>query len=146
MAVTAGPYTNAVVLLGSAGLDFTADTFKALLTDSSYTIAPDADTVVDDITGEISDPGYTTGGVTLADVTWTWNAPDNQSQLVADPLEWASIDTDVRYVVIYKDTGDTATSPLVFWIDLDEDQNPEGALLRIAWADGALVISIGSGA
>ncbi len=143
MAVTAGPYTNTVVLLGTAGLDFTTDTFNVLLADSSYAIDPETDTFLDDLTGEISDAGYTAGGETLTGVSWTFDSGDAQGVFAADEVEWASIDTDVRYAVVYKDTGSSATSPLVLWIDLGVDENPGGALFRLVWADGVLVLAIG---
>lgn len=97
-------------------IDFDTDTIKAALVTSSYT--PDGAThdFFNDITNEVTGSGYTAGGAALANVTWTYNGTLGAWVLDADDVQWtenASGFENGYRVVLYKDTGTAATSPLI---------------------------------
>lgn len=64
--------------------------------------------------------GYVTGGQLLANKSVTYDPATNQVRLLADPARWSTTPggtIKARGAVIFKDTGDPATSPLLAWID-----------------------------
>lgn len=103
--------------LGDGTIDLDSHTFKAVLTNSAP--VGGTNTVLADITQIANGVGYTTGGVTLATVTWSetgagtgvwrWNAAD---------FTWTASGGSIgpfRYVVFYDDTA--ASDPLVGYLD-----------------------------
>ena len=110
-------FHEAMLNIGNGLIDLDSHTFKAVLTN----VAPSQanNTLLADITQIANGNGYTTGGVTLASVTytesgagtgiWVWTA--------ADFLWTASGGSiaDFRYVAIYNSTA--AGSPLMLYID-----------------------------
>lgn len=141
MAITGIPYPTLGVKLLTGGIVVGTDTFKVSLHTSAYT--PDLDhDFFSDVTNEVSGTGYTAGGVTLTGGAATYDATNNRTYLdFADPT-WATATVTFRYAVWRKDTGSSATSPLLCYTDFGADQvytastvlltiDPTG-LLRIA--------------
>lgn len=102
--------------------DLDNDTFKCALLTSSY--EPDAtDVVFADLSGEVSSTGtgYTAGGATLANVTWTRSG--GVAKLDADNPQWTTASFTARYAVIYKSgTANSLENPLVCLLDLGSDR------------------------
>lgn len=97
-------------------IDFDTDTIKAALVESSYTPDQAAHDFFNDITNEVSGSGYTAGGAALANVTWTYNGTLGAWVFDADDVQWtenASGFENGYRVILYKDTGTAATSPLI---------------------------------
>lgn len=113
-------YNSAREYIGDGVIDLDTHTFKILLTSNSYTPNP-AHTVYADITNQVANGnGYTTGGATLANVTWghtgttaTWDADD-----VVWTASGGSIGP-IRNAVIYDDTPSSPAKPLVCYCVLD---------------------------
>lgn len=110
-----------------ADIDLLADDIKAAFLLDSYTF-DSSDEFLSDITG-IATNGTTanlsskstTGGVfDAADSTCT---PDTSQ--------------DVNAIVLYKDTGSSATSPLIAYIDNFTPFTTSGSAVPIIWSDGA---------
>ncbi len=107
--------------LGDGTFDMNTNTFVVTLHSSSYTPNASSHTVSADLTNELSTAnGYTSGGATLASVTWTrsggtvtWDA--------ADTVWTASGGSIVaRYAVIRASgTLNSRVNPLVAYILLD---------------------------
>src|SRR5688572_14265661 len=97
--------------LHDASINWGSATLKVALVTSTYT--PDIDTHVffDDITNEVVGTGYTAGGATLASKTTTQNNTDNTGDADAANVTWATSTITARGAILYKDTGDPATSP-----------------------------------
>lgn len=146
MATTMTLYKNFVKKLGNREIDLDSDTFKVMLTTSSYT--PNADTHDEkaDVTNELSTAnGYTAGGATLGSLTWT---------LASSTVTWDAADTTwtasggaitARYAVIYDDTA--TGDPLVAYLLLDNSPAdvtaPDGVTLQITWhANGLVYLTI----
>lgn len=103
-------YTNAKELLLTAGINWLTDTIKAVLVNVSYSADFNAHRYLSDVTGIV--PGVQ-NVKTLAGKTVTGGAAD------ADNLTFPFVASgqNVYYVLIYKDTGVAATSPLIMLID-----------------------------
>ena len=111
-------YNSAREYIGDGTIDLDTNTFKMLLTSNSYT--PSAShTVYADITNQVANGnGYTTGGETLANVTWghsgttaTWDADDAVWTATGGAIG------PIRNAVIYDDTA--SGKPLVCYCVLD---------------------------
>lgn len=115
---TINAYTSFISAMGSGSFDLANDTFKVLLTTSSYSPSALHD-FLDDITNEVANGGgYTTGGIT---VTPTWSESGGTYTFDFADLQWTGTGAGftAHYWVLYKDTGVAATSPLMFYGLLD---------------------------
>lgn len=109
------------------------DTIKVALVTSSYTPDFDAHDFFNDITNEITSSGYTAGGATLGSQTVTLNTTDNRIVFDGADTSWASSSITARGAVVYKSTGDSATSPLIAYIDFTTDRTSDGGTFQITW-------------
>lgn len=122
MAITAQHYGKGMLSIASKKINLVSDSFKLMLLTSSYT--PDVDThqYQNDLTGEVSDANYTTGGVALMSVGCTYDAATNKVVFDAADVTLPGVVPNVRYAVIVDVTpGTAATNPLVLYIDLGAD-------------------------
>lgn len=128
-------------LSSGGGVSWTGDTIKIALVTSAYTPDIDAHDFFNDVTNEVSGTGYTAGGATLASKTKTQdNATDRIVFDAADPT-WASSTITARGAVVYKDTGNAATSPLLAYIDFGTNISSTGAAFTITFsADGVIYL------
>ena len=118
MAATTAMCTSFKAELGKQSHDFTAstgDTFKMALIDPTMTgTYGAASTAYTDITGNSDEVangnGYTTGGVTLTNVTPTTASTSGIYDFSDDPVRWSSASFSARAVMLYNDTvtGDLA--------------------------------------
>lgn len=124
MASTSKVYGPSILSLWNGELDWDTNTFKALLCTSAYTPNQDTHRYRSDLTGEVAaGSGYAAGGVTLTGKTITYDAPTNTVTLDCDDPAWPASTITARYLVIYRDTGTSATSPLVAYVDFGADQS-----------------------
>lgn len=140
MAITASPYGVFLTGLGAAEFDMAADTFKVLLTTSSYTPNIDTHNAVDDVTNEVTGTGYTAGGEALTGVAWTYDSANNRAVMAADPVVWSAADFTARLAVVYKDTGTPSTSTLIGWIDFGSNRVFASEDFQLSFSAGAVRI------
>lgn len=113
------------ILRGAVNLN--TDTLKAMLVTSAYTPNIDTHRFRSDVTGEVaSGLGYTTGGVTLTNKAFTQDNTNDRANFDADDPSWATASFTARGLIIYKDTGTTTTSPLLFYYDFGADKTGNG--------------------
>ncbi len=95
-----------VVEMLDGTIDYLTDTIKAALVSSNldYTNARYMSAVT-----ESSGTGYTAGGVTLTGKTLSW-ANGSEIMWSCDSFSFTSVTVTAKYIAIYKDTGDYATS------------------------------------
>ncbi len=138
MAVTAVPFGQSFKNLGLGKFDFSSDTLKCLLTTSDYQPGGSAinHEFVSQVTNEVSGSNYTAGGVTLTGLTWLRDATNNWVVLSCNPPQWSSATFTARRGVIYKDTGDPATSPLLSYVDFGANANPQASNFTITFTNG----------
>jgi len=118
MAASLTFYQSFREFLGDGTIDLDNHTFKVLLTSSSYTPNAGTHSVKADVTNELATAnGYTAGGATLANVTWTRSGATVTFN--ADDTVWTASGGTItaRYAVIYDDTA--ASDELVCYILLD---------------------------
>lgn len=130
------------VKVSDGNIDLNTDTIKVALVTSSYTPDQDAHDFFDDVTNEVIGTGYTAGGATLANAAVTQDNTNNRAKFDADDVVWSSSTLTARGAIIYKDTGNAATSPLICYIDFGSDKSSSGSNFTIQWhADGILTLS-----
>lgn len=122
---------------GTDDIEWTTDTIKASLVTSSY--APNQDT--DNYANLAGFSGNKVGtDQTLGSKTLTYDAASNTVRLKAGDPSWSALSATFRYVVIWKDSGAAATSPLLGYIDLGGDNTFTGGTftLTLDATDGVL--------
>ena len=145
MAVTATPYGQSFKGLGLGRFDFTTHTFKIMLTTASYLPNFDTDEFKSAVTNELSSGnGYTTGGQALTGLTWTYDATNDWCLLTCTAPVWNNASFSARRAVIYRDTGDAATSPLLSYVDFGANATPAGTPFTITFSNGVYRVKIGS--
>jgi hypothetical protein len=101
-------------LLGSINLS--ADTIMCGLVTSAYTPDVSAHSYYSDITNEVTGVGYTTSGVALSAKTITISTSLSATIFDAADVSWPSSTISAAGTFLYKDTGNSATSPLIAYI------------------------------
>lgn len=121
-------------------VDADGDTIKIALLTSSYTPDFDAHDFFDDVVAnEVGNSGtYAAGGATLS-VTLSQDNTDNEGVLDATDVSWTSATITARYAVVYKSTGNNATSPLMFLIDFGSNQTSTSGTFAITFAAEGLL-------
>lgn len=106
-------------------IDYDSGTIKCMLCTVSYVPNQDTHQYKSSVTNEVSGTGYTAGGVTLTSKTVTYNTGTNALVLDAADPTWAALTvTGIRIAVFYLDTGSSATSPLLSYMDFEAGQSP----------------------
>lgn len=125
MAVTAHTFTKLGLSLATKKIDFSADTIKALLVNGGA-VGGVRDTAqfVSDVTAigsyaeSAASGGYSTGGMTLASVTYTINAGAHNYALDFADLA-IGLGTAATFIVFFDSTpGSAATNPVIEYWDL----------------------------
>ena len=120
-------------------VDLDGDTIKLSLHSSSYTPDQDAHDFYDDVTSEVSASGtYSAGGATLS-VTLSQDDTDDEGVFDATDVSFTSATITARYGVIYKSTGNSATSPLVCLIDFGSNQTSTAGTFTISFASEGII-------
>ena len=123
-------------------IDFSADTIKVMLLNSTFA-HDNADTVIGDVSAdEVSGTGYTAGGATLANVTWTRSS--GVTKLDASDVSWTGlVVTGVKSAVIYRhDASDAAKRHLIASGALDSAAFNVDGDYEIIWnANGILTVT-----
>ncbi len=126
--MASGLYAKSKKLLLDADLDLLADTLKCVLIDTAdYTVNLSTHDFLDDVASaaRVGTPQ------TLANKSTTDGVFD------ADNAVFPSVTGDpCEAILIYKDTGNEATSPVIAYID-GISVTPNGGNITVAWDDGA---------
>lgn len=115
----------------SGGLDWDSDTVKAVLVD---TAAYTPDPATDEFLSEIPAVDRIAVSAALTGKTVTAGVAD------AEDVTFPAVSGDsVEAIVLFKDTGDPATSPLIAFLDnaVGLPFTPSGADVIVRWSDGA---------
>ena len=133
-------YGNFLLKALNKEVDFDSDTIKVALLTSSYTPDQDAHDYFNDVsTYEVSGTGYTTGGITLASKTATYDSGTNVIVLDAADVTWSSSTITARYAVVYDSTGTSSTSALIGYVDFGSDQSSTNGNFTITWDSTGIV-------
>lgn len=136
MAVSMDLY-NKAPLAFTNGADWDADTFKMLLTTSSYTPSLSSHQYKSSITNEVTGTGYSAGGVTLT--TRSSSESGGVTSLVSDDATFSTVTISAtRYGVIYRDTGSAGTSALIALVDFGTNQAPSSQDFIVEFPSGVV--------
>ena len=121
-------YPSFKELLLGGDIDLANDTIKAALVDTGTYTYSSAHDFYNDVSGVVGTPQ------TLASKTITGGVFD-----AADIAYTAVSGNTVEAIIIYKDTGNTATSPLIAYIDSATGLpvTPNGGDINVAWSSGS---------
>ncbi len=126
-------YDNAKKNLWNGTVNLASDTLKvALVTGYTPNQATDqywADAVANEVTGT----GYTAGGATLSGQSVTADTVNHRGKFTASNVTWSSSTITATGAVIYKSTGNNATSPLVGFIDFGGTKSSSSGNFTIQW-------------
>ena len=127
------------MMLGN--ISFESDTIKLKYMATTYTPDVSAENFLDDVSASEASGAPTE---TLASVDVRIDTANSRVELDADNVSEAGITTTTDKFIIYKDTGDSATSPLIACIDIVEGTlNPVAGTLAITFnAEGLFSINV----
>lgn len=125
------------IMNGSIDLD--TDTIKVMLVTSSYTPNQDTHEFKSDVTNEVTGTGYTAGGATLSNKSVTQDNTDDEGVFDADDVTWSNSTITARGAVLYKSTGNDATSPLICYFDFGENKSSSNGDFSIQWNSEGII-------
>lgn len=102
-------FNRALELLARGNIDFDTDTFKVMLTTSTYTENKDTHDFRDDVTNEVVGTGYTAGGNTVT-VGVTLDTANDRVDISLGGTTWPSSTITARKAVYYKARGGAASA------------------------------------
>lgn len=141
MTVTGKLYGKHLIALYNKEHDWLDDTFKCMLTTSSYSPDQDADDYKNDVTNEVTGTGYTAAGQALTNKTITYTGATNKLALDCDDPTWTSSTITARIAVFYNATGGGADSSrgLVCYQSSDADVSSSSGTFIVQIAAAGLV-------
>jgi hypothetical protein len=144
MAMTAQAYLGFIGSLPWGQFQFATDTVNALLLRNTY--APDyahhstqAFVAPHELANDTAAGGYTTGGLTVANLNVDTDALTMSAKVTCDDLAWSALTGTVRYVVF---CDVTQAHLLIGCIDLGADYTYAAQPFELTFPDG--VVQLGS--
>lgn len=142
-------YPLALRHLGLARVNLLTADLRMLLADSTYTPVSDSHQWLSDVSGEIYGPGYTAGGQALTGREFDYYPAAGAGVLHCDDIVWQGLTGTFRWVVLYANTGDPGSSPLLSYFDTSaatgSDADPGGQPVTLTFPDGVLRLGAGTG-
>lgn len=127
---------SGVVAFANGDVDWPDDTIKVLALSSAFTFDPDLATLDQVLAG------------ILDEVTLAGKAVTATGQLDADDGSFTAVPSGqtITGLMVYKATGVEATSPLLMWMDTNEDGTPisrtsDGSAIPLNWSATADAIA-----
>lgn len=122
-------------------IDFINDDIKCIFCTEEYIPDIDNHVFVSDIEGELQESEhYPAGGFSLSNKTIIYN--NGETSLDADDLTFYNTTiNDIKYIIIYKDTGDRGTSILIGYFDLADIIGITNGDLLIKWSDKGIFVN-----
>jgi hypothetical protein len=138
VATTAKVYSKANGYFVGGSIAFQTDTIKCALCKPTYTPTQNTDEFWSTPQAQEHTYGgnYSAGGATLGSKTKA--TATTVTTLDAADTAWTGLSGTARYAVIYKDTGNAATSPLIAYVDFGADQVLSAVDFTIVWAAGGI--------
>ena len=134
MAASAHIYDQGMKHICSGEIDWENDTIMLAVLDDTYTPDRGADEFWDDVSSHKAEADdYPAGGVELDNAAITVDTDNHIVALDCDneTLPGPTYPTG-HYIIIYKDSGDPATSPLISYGDLDDNITASGMNINAA--------------
>lgn len=141
MAITATPYGAFLTDLGTGVHNLTTDTDKVALLGPTYTPDFDAHVSYADVKAAelgTTGTGYTAGGATLANKSFTFDPSLDVATLSADPVNIAALNATVHYAAVYRVGSSDANSRLIGLINFGEDRTYAAELFTLSFPTGVI--------
>jgi len=134
MAITFTLYGELSLTLPNKEIALTDGNVKLSLHTNSYSPNKDTDKYFSSATNEVTNgSGYTTGGVALSNPTLTYVAGTHTGTFDADDAAWLALTKTFRYAVLRYNTGNSATSALIGWVNFGADENISNQNFTVVW-------------
>lgn len=115
-------FNNMLKFLVTGQLNFSTDTYKVLLTTSSFTADKDAHDFRNDVTNEVTGTGYTAGGNTVTATVSALDTANDRQEIIMGGTTWPSSTITARNAVYYKSRGGASSADeLIFINDFGSD-------------------------
>lgn len=135
-------YGKGLLAQVNGSINFSADTFKVMLTTSAYAYNQDTHQFRSDVTNEITGTGYSAGGMTLAGVTTTYDATSNEARILWNDTSWTGATFTSRVAVIYKSRGGLASADeLIAYLDYGADTSVTASTFTLDYTTSTLKIT-----
>lgn len=135
-------YGNGLLNIAKGNVDLDTDTFKVLLTTSTYTPNQDTHAYRSDVTNEVTGTGYTAGGATLSGVAVTYDSGTNQVRVKWTSPTWSTATITARTAVIYKSRGGASSADeLVAYCTEASDITSTAATFTLTLPDPTLYVT-----
>lgn len=130
----ANMYQTGLQALATGGIVWGTTSMKVMLVTSSYTYDADHDDRAD-VTGEITNGGYSAGGNALAGESSALDDANNEAEFDATDTVFSSLAAgDQPYAaIVYKSTGVAANDILLAYCTLTTPPAPNGANYTVQW-------------
>lgn len=126
-------YNGIKLAIVKGEIDFDIDQFKILLVTNSYTPNVDTHEFLSHVTNEVVGTGYVAGGQVLQNQTVAVDLANDRAYFDADDVTWAASSITARGAIIYKNTGNAATSRLITYLDFSTDRVSDGGDFTVAF-------------
>lgn len=124
-------FNRALELWARGNIDFDTDSFKVMLTTSSYAEDKDAHDFRNDVTNEITGTGYTAGGNSVT-VSVTLDTANDRVDISLGGTTWPSSTLTARKAVYYKARGGASSADeLVAVNDFSSDVTTSNGTLTL---------------
>lgn len=116
-------------------LDWVNDDIRVALATSAFTPNQDTDEFWSTISSyEASGTAYVAGGELLTNKTIVYDAGTNEIRLNADDVSWELSTITARWALIYKDSGDPATSALIGFVNFGSDKSSDNGAFALTFS------------
>ncbi|MBX3002324.1 MAG: hypothetical protein KIT29_03600 [Anaerolineales bacterium] len=117
------------------------DALRVALVTAEYVANKDSHQVFADISNEVVGTGYSAGGQLLSGVVLTQDDANDRAVLQANSPLWAVGAFTARAALLYKDSGNPATSPLLAYMNFGADHTVSGEDFNLEWSpEGVLYL------
>lgn len=105
-----------------ASIDYDTDTFKVMLTTSTYTENKDTHAKRSDVTNEVVGTGYTAGGNTVTVTVGAVDTVNDRVEITLGGTTWPASTITARKAVYYKSRGGVSSADeLIAVVDFGSD-------------------------
>jgi hypothetical protein len=137
-------YRQALLTLVNKEADWNSDTIKITLHTSSYTPNRDTHVYVSDLTNEVTGPGYSAGGATLASCTQTYTAANSWGTQwagsTAYTADWIVRPTVANGLVYRCAVAGTSSSSQPTWPTVVGREVTDGTAVWVCAGSGVLAL------
>lgn len=103
-------YNSLLNDVASGAVNFASDTFKVMLTTSTYTPNKDTHAKRSSVTNEVGGTGYTAGGAAVTVTVAAIDTANDREVVTLGGATWSSSTITARYAVYYKSRGGASSA------------------------------------